>query len=317
MTAAKPAQTQPRSTEKTVPLERFHEVSRTRRFEPASRARSTEKGQDRRDEQLITANQKTHEQNHQGARIEARSARRNHSSFSAAYEARAAGRTGDDHEPKTLPQPPLLRPNDVPQPPAHAIPDHGPANPLRGDQTHLNECWSVSGASTPRISDRPRCAVPSVLTRANCEGPDEAPGLRERAIGRNGVDSMTHRPYTDARTAGSAPVRYSKSLPAEMPREDFRLKPVRLTDSGSNSCRGGRLGLLLGRRLAPRSCSSSLFFSVLAAGFTMVVLCSVFLLSWRRRGATSVLCSHAPRSAALARMQINFFIIWIGCPSWD
>jgi hypothetical protein len=29
-------------------------------------------------------------------------------------------------------------------------------------------------------------------------------------------------------------------------------------------------------------------------------------------GATSVFCSQAPKSAALARMQINFFIVWIG-----
>jgi hypothetical protein len=28
--------------------------------------------------------------------------------------------------------------------------------------------------------------------------------------------------------------------------------------------------------------------------------------------ATSVFCSQAPKSAALARMQISFFIVWIG-----
>jgi hypothetical protein len=32
---------------------------------------------------LITTNEKTHEEKHQGAKIEARSARRNHSSFRA------------------------------------------------------------------------------------------------------------------------------------------------------------------------------------------------------------------------------------------
>jgi hypothetical protein len=83
MTAAKTAQSQPRSAKKTVLLERFKEVDRTRRLETASGARSTKKRQHRRTEHLITANQKTHEQEHQGARIEARSARRNHSSFSA------------------------------------------------------------------------------------------------------------------------------------------------------------------------------------------------------------------------------------------
>jgi hypothetical protein len=51
----------------------------------------------------------------------------------------------------------------------------------------------------------------------------------------------------------------------------------------------------------------SLVFSWLAGGFTMVVLVS-FLSAAGAAGATSVLCSHAPRSAALAKMQINLFI---------
>ena len=62
----------------------------------------------------------------------------------------------------------------------------------------------------------------------------------------------------------------------------------------------------------------SLVFSVVEGGFTTVVLCSVFFSAGELAGATtSVFCSHAPRSAALARMQSNFFIVWIGCPSWD
>lgn len=63
----------------------------------------------------------------------------------------------------------------------------------------------------------------------------------------------------------------------------------------------------------------SLVFSVtVEAGFTMVVLFSVFFSAGDEAGATtSVFCSHAPRSAALARMQSNFFIVWIGCPCWD
>ncbi len=60
----------------------------------------------------------------------------------------------------------------------------------------------------------------------------------------------------------------------------------------------------------------SLVFSVLAGGFTIVVFFSVFAGAGEFAGATtSVFCSHAPRSAALAKMQINFFIVWIGCPS--
>ena len=46
-------------------------------------------------------------------------------------------------------------------------------------------------------------------------------------------------------------------------------------------------------------------------GFTMVVLCSVFVAGDAAApvaGVTSVRCSHAPRSAALARRQMIFFI---------
>jgi len=52
-------------------------------------------------------------------------------------------------------------------------------------------------------------------------------------------------------------------------------------------------------------------------GFTMVVLYSVRVLGDgdATAGATvSVLCSHAARSEALARMQIYFFIVTMGEP---
>jgi hypothetical protein len=59
----------------------------------------------------------------------------------------------------------------------------------------------------------------------------------------------------------------------------------------------------------------SLVFSVVAGGFTTVVLFSVFFSGAGDAGATtSVFCSQAPRSAALAKMQSNFFIVWIDCP---
>jgi hypothetical protein len=44
----------------------------------------------RREHDLVAANKKTRQKKHQGARIEARSARRNHSSFSCAWVAFAA-----------------------------------------------------------------------------------------------------------------------------------------------------------------------------------------------------------------------------------
>jgi hypothetical protein len=52
-------------------------------------------------------------------------------------------------------------------------------------------------------------------------------------------------------------------------------------------------------------------------GFTTVVLFSVFFSAGAAGATVSVFCSQAPRSAALAKMQINFFIVWIGCPFWD
>jgi hypothetical protein len=60
------------------------------------------------------------------------------------------------------------------------------------------------------------------------------------------------------------------------------------------------------------------FFSVVAGGFTTVVFFSTFFSGAGEVavvGATTVFSSQAPRSAALAKMQINFFIgFWIGCP---
>ena len=62
------------------------------------------------------------------------------------------------------------------------------------------------------------------------------------------------------------------------------------------------------------------FFSV-AGGFTTVVLFSTFFSGAGEDavvGATTVFSSHPPRSAALAKMQSNFFIgFWIGCPFVD
>ena len=53
----------------------------------------------------------------------------------------------------------------------------------------------------------------------------------------------------------------------------------------------------------------SLVFSVVAGGLTTVVFFSTFFSGAGEVGATtSVFCSHAPRSAALAKMQNNFFI---------
>jgi hypothetical protein len=72
----------------------------------------------------------------------------------------------------------------------------------------------------------------------------------------------------------------------------------------------------------------SVFVTLLVAGaiadalmdflFSRVGVATGELFSAGAGTTVSVFCSHAPRSAALARMQINFFIVvWISCPSWD
>lgn len=82
MTTAYAPQAQRSPPKKTVGLERFQKVVRTAGLKPAAGTWSAEKGEHRRNGQLITTDEKTHEEKHQGAKIEARSARRNHSSFS-------------------------------------------------------------------------------------------------------------------------------------------------------------------------------------------------------------------------------------------
>ena len=103
---------------------------------------------------------------------------------------------------------------------------------------------------------------------------------------------------------------YSKSLPGNRPREDFRI---------GKAGKAYGLGLdvvvvvLVAGVVVVVVVLVSFVFSVV--GFTMVVLVSFFSVGEEAAGATtSVLCSQAPRSAALAKMQSNFFIVWIGCP---
>jgi protein-S-isoprenylcysteine O-methyltransferase Ste14 len=57
-------------------------------------------------------------------------------------------------------------------------------------------------------------------------------------------------------------------------------------------------------------------FTTVEAGLTTVVLFSVFFSAGAAGATVSVFCSHAPRSAAPAKMQINFFIGLVGRPRW-
>ena len=96
MAATQAAKPQPAPAQKPVRLERLQKIDGTGRLEAAPSAGSGQKRQDRRERQLITANKKTQEENHQGARIGARFLQRNRSSFALGalgrYESGAAAR---------------------------------------------------------------------------------------------------------------------------------------------------------------------------------------------------------------------------------
>src|SRR4029077_13924607 len=77
-------------TPNPVPFDRLREIFRARGRKTAARIRSAEERKHRRDRYLITANENANERAHQGARIEARRARRNHSSSKAWDVSRSA-----------------------------------------------------------------------------------------------------------------------------------------------------------------------------------------------------------------------------------
>ena len=64
-------------------LDRLHEILGTGRLETAAGGRSAQPGQQRRDRAFVQAKHHSKQKEHQGVRIEARFARRNHSSSSA------------------------------------------------------------------------------------------------------------------------------------------------------------------------------------------------------------------------------------------
>ena len=116
-------------------------------------------------------------------------------------------------------------------------------------------------------------------------------------------------------------VRTAKSLPADEPREDFSkliadygvgagvvvVVSVLVFDIGVDVIAGIVVVELDDEEAPPAGDGFTIvvLFSVAGAGEAPVV------------GVTSVRCSQAPRSAALARMQIIFFIYRMGCPVWD
>jgi len=95
-----------------------------------------------------------------------------------------------------------------------------------------------------------------------------------------------------------------------MPREDLRLKPCEDYGFGLAVVVVVVVSVFVSLLLMTGAVVLiSFVFSVLLEGFTMVVLFSVFFSAGAAGATVSVFCSHAPKSAALARMQISFFIV--------
>ena len=131
-----------------------------------------------------------------------------------------------------------MPPHDLAQTASHAVPDHGAADAFRGHE---------AGAERLRLSDlqrrrarasAPRCAFPSVRTRAN-----SADRVSRRAFGNVSERARLHRSCAVSSTTADiaslisiARRSYSKSLPGREPREDFA-KLVQ-TDYGA-ACRAG------------------------------------------------------------------------------
>src|SRR3954463_2487708 len=76
--AAQSPKAELQSAQSAVRFKRLQKIGGTGRGEATAVARSGQEREHRRDQDLVTANNKTREKEHQGARIEARSARRNH-----------------------------------------------------------------------------------------------------------------------------------------------------------------------------------------------------------------------------------------------
>ena len=82
LAASEALQSQPASVPNAMGLHRFQKISRTARGKPAAAVRTAQQAKQRRKRALIKANDKTNQHEHQ-SRIEARLARRNHSSSNA------------------------------------------------------------------------------------------------------------------------------------------------------------------------------------------------------------------------------------------
>ena len=81
LTARQPFQTEPATTPNAVPFHRFQKITGAGGFKSTTRAGTTERREQRRNRPLVKANKNAENFQHEVARIEARLARRNHSTF--------------------------------------------------------------------------------------------------------------------------------------------------------------------------------------------------------------------------------------------
>ena len=169
LAASQALQAQPRSAQHSVRLHRFEEVVRAGRLKTAAAPRSAQPRNRGRDRQLIGANEKSDDQKHQDARIKARFARRNHSSSSAAWGARAAaGRAMLTSQIPARTSPWCRRTISRNRRRTRL---RTTAPPTRFEVTKPARKAAVSPVSrTPRMRRLPRCALPSIRTRANSAG---------------------------------------------------------------------------------------------------------------------------------------------------
>ena len=152
-------------------LDSLQKVTGTGWLIPTPHARTAHPGEDWRYHPLISADQKADDREHQGARIKARFARRNHSSSSARQVAAAAlGRAIS-----TI-QMPLRKARCCRRTISlrrRRTRFRTTAPPTRFEVTKPARKAvdsSFSRTRTPRMRRAPRCALPSVLTRRNSAG---------------------------------------------------------------------------------------------------------------------------------------------------
>lgn len=120
----------------------------------------------------------------------------------------------------------------------------------------------------------------------------EGGALRHRAWARRACP-----PITDAH-------RYSKSLLPKISGEDFAKRKARIYGVGEASAGDSVVPLVVVDVVVDDSVEVGLVASVVVGGLVAAGVAA--------GSVVSVFCSHAARSAALARMQMYFFIVLIG-----